>query len=212
MLALRHHILNLSILAPGLILPVLVTALLSAQANGYFYIAYTIAGLAQAIPAAFAIALYATESKGRRAISDRVLLAFRLSLAAGVIANLVTFVGADLLLSIFGASYAAEASGVLRILMLGVFPIIVNSLYIPIARLEGTLLRATLLELAGMAVELTCVTVGGRAAGLNGVAAGWLIGLSLSVIPLVPTVYRVARGSDDRREGMPETLFPEPTA
>jgi hypothetical protein len=88
-LAVRHHLLNLSILAPGLLLPLLVTTVMSAEANAYFYIAYTIASLGWAVPAALAIALYASGARDIEALTGRVRLAFWLCIGAGVAFNVV---------------------------------------------------------------------------------------------------------------------------
>lgn len=191
-LALRHHLLNLSILAPGLLLPLLVTTVMSAEANAYFYIAYTIASLGWAVPAALAIALYASGARDIEALTARVRLAFWVCIAAGVAFNLVVLVAAGPLLAIFGAPYAERAGTLLRLLSLGIFPLIINSLYVPIARLERRFLQGTILMVAGMLVGFFFVVVGARASGLDGIGVGWLIGACIAALPLLPAVVRVA--------------------
>jgi O-antigen/teichoic acid export membrane protein len=190
-LAVRHHLLNLSILAPSLLLPVVVTAVLSSEANGYFYIAYTIASLALAVPAALAMALYATGARDLTALRSHARLAFGLSVAAGLVINVVIFFGAGPLLSIFGPQYATQGTSLLRLLTLGIFPVAISSVYVPIARLERKFLLGTALMLIGTLVEFACVIVGARLGGLTGLGAGWLVGLSLATVPLLPTVLRV---------------------
>jgi O-antigen/teichoic acid export membrane protein len=191
-LAVRHHLLNLSILAPGLLLPLLVTTVMSAEANAYFYIAYTIASLGWAVPAALAMALYASGARDIQALTVRVRLAFWLSVGAGIAFNLFVLVGAGPLLSIFGDAYADRASTLLRLLSLGIFPLIINSLYVPIVRLERRFLQGTILMVAGMLIGFGFVVIGARAAGLDGIGVGWLIGASIGSLPLLPTVIRVA--------------------
>lgn len=195
-LAVRHHLLNLSILAPGLLLPLVVTAVMSAEANAYFYIAYMIASFGWAVPAALATALYASGARDIEALSVRVRLAFWLSMGTGIALNLFMLVGAGPLLSIFGAPYADRAGTLLRLLSLGIFPVTINSLYVPIARLERRFLHGTLRMVASMLIEFAFVVAGARAGGLDGTGVGWLIGVSFGVLPLVPAVFRVGvRGS-----------------
>jgi len=195
-LAVRHHLLNLSILAPGLLLPLVVTAVMSAEANAYFYIAYMIASFGWAIPAALATALYASGARDLGALSGRVRLAFWLCMGIGIALNLFMLVGAGPLLSIFGEAYANRASTLLRLLSLGIFPVTINSLYVPIARLERRFLHGTILMIAGMLIEFAFVVVGARAGGLDGTGIGWLVGVSFGVLPLLPAVFRVGvRGS-----------------
>lgn len=195
-LALRHHLLNLSILAPGLLLPLIVTAVISAEANAYFYIASTIANLGWAVPAALASALYASGAYDIATLAPRLRLAFWLCMGAGIALNLFMVVGSGVLLSIFGAAYADRAGTLLRLLSVGVFPITIISLYVPIARLERRFLQGALLMLFPMLTGICFVVVGSRLAGLDGIGAGWLVGVSIGTLPLLPAVFRVAvRGS-----------------
>ena len=191
-LALRHHLLNLSILAPGLLLPLLVTAVMSAEANAYFYIAYTIASLGWAVPAALATALYALGARDIEALAVRMRLAFWLCIGAGIALNLFMLVAAEPLLSIFGAPYADRAGTLLRLLSLGIFPLTINSMYVPIARLERRFLQGAILIGATMLVGFSFVVAGARVGGLDGIGVGWLVGVSIGTLPLLPAVIRVA--------------------
>jgi O-antigen/teichoic acid export membrane protein len=195
-LAIRHHALNLAILAPGLLLPLVITGVLSAEANAYFYIAYLIASFAWAIPAALATAVYAAGSRDIDSLSARVRLALGLSIATGIVLNLLLLVAAQPLLSIFGPEYASRATTLLRLFGLGIFPVTINSLFVPIARVERRFLQGTTLMVLSMAIEFAVVVLAARAGGLEGAGVGWLVGYSLSVLPFVPTIVRVAaRGS-----------------
>ncbi len=191
-LALRHHALNLSILAPGLLLPVVVTAVLSSEANAYFYIAFTVAGLGLAIPNSLSTALYAAGARDGAALRDRVRLSFGLCVVAAIGVNAFVLVGAELVLSIFGVRYAQEAGVALRLLTLSMFPVTIIGLYVPIARIQGRFLRASLIMLAAMVAQFLSVTLGARTWGLDGVAIGWLVGTTVTSAALIPTVWRVA--------------------
>lgn len=199
LLAARHHVLNLSILAPGLLLPLVITAVLSAEANAYFYIAYLIATFAWAGPSALSTAVYAAGSRDVAALPPRVRFVFWLSIAAGVALNLFMLVGAAPLLSIFGAAYAENAVTLLRLFSLGIFAVTINSLFVPIARVEGRFLQGAVLMLLSMGIEFVFVIAGAMLGGLEGAGIGWLVGFSLGILPLAPAVYRVGVRGDVRR-------------
>jgi len=198
-LAARHHVLNLSILAPGLLLPLVITAVLSAEANAYFYIALLVASFAFAGPSALTTALYAAGSRDVSTLASRVRLAFWLSTAAGIALNIFMVVGAAPLLSIFGAAYAENAVTLLRLFSLGIFAVTINSLFVPIARVERRFLEGALLMLVSMTIELVFVVAGALIGGLDGAGVGWLVGYTLGILPLVPAVYRVGVRGDVRR-------------
>lgn len=198
-LAARHHVLNLSILAPGLLLPLVITAVLSAEANAYFYIAFLVAGFAFAGPSALATALYAVGSRDVATLTSRVRLAFWLSMAAGVALNLFMLVGAGPLLSIFGTAYAENAVTLLRLFSLGIFAVTINSLFVPIARIERRFIEGAALMVASMAIEFVFVIAGAIFGGLEGAGIGWLVGYMLGILPLAPTVYRVGVRGEVKR-------------
>lgn len=198
-LAARHHLLNLSILTPGLVLPLVITAVLSAEANAYFYIAYLIASFAFAGPSALTTALYASGSRDLAGLTSRVRFAFWLCTAAGIALNVFMLVGAEPLLSIFGVAYAENAVTLLRVFSLGIFAVTINSLFVPIARVERRFLQGAVLMVLSMAIELAFVVAGALLGGLDGAGVGWLVGYTLGILPLAPTVYRVGVRGNVRR-------------
>ena len=61
-MALKHHALNSMLSAPALILPVLVTVMLSASTNAWFYISWSIASFGNIVTASLTYTLYAVSS------------------------------------------------------------------------------------------------------------------------------------------------------
>lgn len=190
-LAIRHHLLNLAILAPGLLLPLVITGVLSAEANAYFYVAYLIASFAWAVPAALSTAVYAAGARDQQALASRVRLVFGVAIATGVAVNLVLTIAAEPLLGLFGGSYADRATMLLRVFGLGIFPITLNSLFVPIARVERRFLEGAALMLLSMVIEFGFVIAGARLGGLQGSGTGWLVGYTLGILPFLPTLLRV---------------------
>lgn len=191
--ALGHHVLNLALQGTSYLLPVVVTALLSATTNAYFYAAWTMAGFAFAGPMALAVALYAVGAHDAGALAQRMRFTLGLACLGGLAANAVLLVGADLLLHLFGATYAENASATLRIIGLGVFPIIIKDHYVTIRRIGGDLRGAAILVAVGGVLELAFAAGGAAIGGITGLAVGLLIGLCLEAALMAPAVYRAAR-------------------
>jgi O-antigen/teichoic acid export membrane protein len=174
--ALGHHALYLSLQFPTLVLPVVVTAVLSATTNAYFYAAAMIANLVYAGPAALTIALYAAGSRAPATLGRITRFTLILGFLVGAAANVVLLVGSDTLLRAFGPAYAVHAAWPLRIIGLAVFPIIIKDHFIAVSRVRGDIGSATAFVAFGGIVEVVGAMIGARVAGLEGLTVGWLIG------------------------------------
>ena len=191
--ALGHHWLNLALQVPGFALPVIVTAVLSPAANAYFYVASMISSLVFFGPLALVTALYAVGARDPGALAHRMRFTLGLAFVAGVLVNGALFIGADHVLGLFGAIYAEKAGWTLRILGLGVFPMIVKDHYVTVNRIRGRMAGTALLSTAGGVLELTMAAIGGIViAGLPGFALGWLAALCIEALCMAPVVYRAA--------------------
>ena len=191
--AIRHHLLNMALQSTGLAFPVLVTLLLSAEANGVFAIASLLAGFVSTIPFALSMALYAVGAAGKEAFGPKLMLSLRLSLLLGLLANLCIWPLADVLMLIFGRGYGAEAAWVLRLLSLGVFPIIVKDHYIAIRRVGNRVGATIVLAAVGGLLELGGIVVGAHFGGLYGLCLGWLGGFMLEAMLMGRGLLRVVR-------------------
>lgn len=118
------------------ILPLIVLELVGAEANAYFYLAWTIAYALHLLSRATGVALItegALEPTKLTAYARQVIV----QTAALVVPVVVVAVaGAPLLLSVFGPAYADEGTAVLRLLVLAAVPNMVVTLFIAIARVE----------------------------------------------------------------------------
>lgn len=205
---LRHHAFNLTLLLPGLALPIL-AGLLPAAEQGEIYIALTVAALVWAVPESLAVALYARGSEQPESLHSRMRTAAGVSLGAGALASLALLVLAEPLLGLFGPGYAEGAAGPLRVLALAFLPATIVSLYAPVVRLRGTFTRGSALALSGALVGMAGAALGAVLAGGIGFATGWLVGSLLGRLPLLPSVVRVARpgrqGADGDRLDAPRS-------
>lgn len=122
---------------PTFIYPLLILNVLGADQNAYFYMAWMISMVLGVIPGSLAQSLFAEGShnpgrlgggEGRRALSLAVLLTIP---AAGVIALLGGWI-----LHFFGPAYAQNGTGVLRILVLSIIPLCVNSFFMTVNQVK----------------------------------------------------------------------------
>jgi len=108
--SMKHHLLNITLQAPTLLLPVLVTMLLSARTNAWFYVSWMIASFVFVVPGALTMVLHAMNAAQQATLARGVKLTLMVSLVFCALANLVLQCGSVQVLSLFGHTYAAEAS------------------------------------------------------------------------------------------------------
>jgi O-antigen/teichoic acid export membrane protein len=203
--AATHHIYNLSIRAPDLVLPLIVVSLLSAGANADFYIAWMVASFAFMVPVSLSSVLYAVGSGDSAGLHERYRLSVGLSAGLGLIANLVLLVAGGTILSLFGPGYEQHALTTLHILALGVFPETIKAHFLSISRVERRIPQTIPLVIGGMVLELGGALAGGLTGTLALVAAGWLAAVCIEAAVMSRTVFRFLRiGSP----GGPPTAVP----
>jgi O-antigen/teichoic acid export membrane protein len=197
--ALGHHMLNLALQAPTLTYPLIVTVVLSTQANAAFYIAWMIAGFLYIGPMSLSLVLYAADAADPDSLHRKVLFTLGLSYAIGVVGEIGLVVLSGTALRFFGHSYAEQARICLPVIGAAVFGLILKDHYVTLARSQGFVLRATALIALGDVLEIVAGVVGAATAGLGGLAVGYVLALSLEAIVYGPRVIAAAGVRDIRR-------------
>jgi O-antigen/teichoic acid export membrane protein len=190
--ALQHHALNLSLQVPGSVLPLVVTVLLSATANAYFYVATTFASMVYMIPLALSTTLYAVSSHAPAALASRTRLTFVLSVAAGLLANVFALVAARPILSLIGRGYVDEVDWVLRILLIGVFPIIVKVHFVALSQIRKRVGRAAIFVSIAGVVEIGSAALGAVLGDLHTLTVAYVLTICAEGVILAPIVMRMA--------------------
>lgn len=191
--ALRHHMLNLALQTNALLLPVIVTAMLSANTNASFAVAWLLASFVSTIPFSLGMALYAVGSRqGQQDLGQKIRLSLRVSTAIAVVANIVLWVGADFIIGIFGPAYREQAPWALRLLTLAVFPIIVKDHFIAIRRVSGRVAQTAGMAAIGGILELSGAVIGASVGGLYGLCIGRIIGFCLEAMLMGREVFETA--------------------
>jgi O-antigen/teichoic acid export membrane protein len=187
--ALQHHLLNLVLSAPVLILPVMVAVMLSAQANAWFYIAWMVANFVFMVPGALTMVLHAVNSAQQATLKQRVRMTLSLAFAVSLVGICVIVLAANQLLSLFGSAYAAEAHWTLQILAIAVLPIIIKNHYMSICRIYDRITQALIAMIPSSLLELGIAALGAHIGGLVGLSVGWVIAMFIESIFMLPTIY-----------------------
>ncbi len=191
--ALSHHALNTTLAAPLLILPLLVTSLVSAEANGVFTTVVQLTALVFALPFAISISLFAAADGRVETVVANMRRTIPFALAVSLAAYLAVFPLARLLLSVFGPEYADQGVEVLRLLTLAGVPFVVRDHYVALARASGRTTRATLVLAGFLPVELGAAAYGALRGGTDGLVLGWLLVLAVQAVLLSASMWRTVK-------------------
>lgn len=191
--AFEHHLINIILLAPPLVLPILVTIQLSATANAWFYVSFMLANFVFTLTYALSTVLYAESAAQPALLARKARFTLGIAFITSIAANIVLQFGAKLILGIFGHIYADEAALSLRILSLAVFPLIIVSHYIAIRRIQDRIIQAIIPITLGTIIEIGGAVIGAHLGGLSGLSIGWIIGLSIEALYMSPAIYRAIR-------------------
>ena len=190
--ALAHHALNLALQAPTLTYPLIVTVVLSTEANAAFYIAWMIAGFLYIGPMSLSLVLYAADAADPDSLHRKMLFTLGLSYAIGIVGEIGLVLLSGTALRFFGHSYAEQARICLPVIGAAVFGLILKDHYVTLARAQGFVLRATALIAAGDVLEIGAGVVGALAGGLGGLAVAYVIALTLEAFVYGPRVIGAA--------------------
>jgi O-antigen/teichoic acid export membrane protein len=191
-LAMAHNWLNLAIMAPPRLIPVLVTVVVSADANAAFYVAWMLANFLFMVPTSLASVLFAIASAAPEVVAEKLRFVLRLSFMIGLPAMGALALGGPLLLKVFGGNYAHQATVPLLLLILTYIPSIPKSQYIAVERAAERVGHATIVLAVAALCDVAAVVVGGKLGGLNGVAIAYLGMQVIEGLATAPTVLRAA--------------------
>jgi O-antigen/teichoic acid export membrane protein len=190
---LAHHLLNIVTTIPGLLLPVLVTTILSARAAGAFYAAWMLVSFAFLLPAAFTRVLFTVGIQEPGRLAERMRFTLRISIISGIGAAVGFGLLADLGLRIFGANYAEIAASGLQVLGCAALSQGIKHHFIAVERLRGRTVPAAAYMSGGAALEIGLAALGAELGGLTGLCVGWVLGTYLEAIFMLPAIRSVTK-------------------
>jgi len=183
--ATHHHGMNVALAAPSALQPVIIAAVVSAEANALFTTVRLVSAFAFLAPYALAMALFAASAGEPEANRQRARSVFRLSLSLSLVLYAVLFFGAPLILGVFGRDYATGSDTYLRIIGLACPLLVFKDQYIAGMRSARTLTRAMPYVVVSTALEVTGTLLGATIADLTGALVGWLAALALGAVWVV---------------------------
>lgn len=172
---LANHLLNLSRLIPTLVIPLLVTELLSPAENAYWYAAWMIVLLLRFIPETTAQATLAEITNRSASVAGGIWRNMSSSFVVSLLAMVTLIIVAHPVLGVIGPSYASAGTTPLRLLALSIFPQIFIESYILMRRATMQLREANVAFAISGVASIAAAAYGGKTHGLVGVAAGWLL-------------------------------------
>lgn len=171
---LANHTLTLTERVPGLALPVVVTELLSPQANAYWYVIWMSAWVVFITPNSVGVALFAEGSHRPETMSGATTQALRVSLVFGGTGAVLLYIIARPLLDLLGHDYARAGAAPLRILLLGVIPMAFVSAYNARCRARRRIGEAIVTGTLGGLAAVIVTAMAGVHYGLSGMAVAWV--------------------------------------
>jgi O-antigen/teichoic acid export membrane protein len=197
--AVAHNWLNLAIVVPRSLIPVLVTVVVSPSANAAFYAAWTLSGFLYIVPTHLSTVLFAVAAADPQAVAPKLRFTLRLSALIGLPGMVVLGLCGHVALSLFGPDYARTAIVPLWLLVIGYLPTVSKVQYIAVCRAVGRIPRAAAVLSVAAAVEVAATVLGGASGGLNGLSVALLVVFFAEGIVTMPAVLRAAIGHGRHR-------------
>jgi O-antigen/teichoic acid export membrane protein len=186
--AVRHHCLTLSLVASGLLLPIIVAMTVSATEVAYFSTARFIFTALLAVPFMLCASLFATVSAHPERLAECLRRTVPVGLGINLVICVVMLPFAGLILSIFGGEYGAQGATALRLLVLAGLPLVIKDHFVVIRRTQGRMLSAVWVIVIATIAEMAAAVIGGHLWGLNGLCAAWLVVLVLEALYVAPVL------------------------
>ncbi|MBS3146272.1 lipopolysaccharide biosynthesis protein [Candidatus Woesearchaeota archaeon] len=130
-----NYIMKVFISAPSLILPLIITRMLSPEKTAYFYIAWMIADFIAVVPNSLALSLFA-EGSSNQSSKVAIKRTLKISYIILMIVIITIFLLGGFVLSLFGQEYFQNSLNLMLILSLAAIPLTLNTTYITVSRLR----------------------------------------------------------------------------
>jgi O-antigen/teichoic acid export membrane protein len=198
-----HNLLNLATYLPRAALPLVVTAVLSAEANASFYTAFMVTSFLAMVPGNVALTLFAVASGDKAALRSKVRMGLLICAVVGLPVSIAVAVLAEPIMGLFGAGYAASAGTALTILALTYVPFVFHHFFLAISRVQGRVRGAGIFSVFAGVAELLAAWYGGSRGSLTELVAWVAVVMAVETVLVAPVVLRVVLPS--RRSAAAET-------
>jgi O-antigen/teichoic acid export membrane protein len=188
-----HHLLNMATQAPVLLLPLLVSLLLSPAVNAAFYAGLMVLNIALLTPAALTTILYTVAVADPAALAQRLRFSLRVSAIYALVIGICLYLFARPILRAFNPAYPAIAASSLPLLGFGLLGGSIKCHYVLLARLEDRMSIAAVYFALYGGLELILAAVGSQIGGLRGLTIGWLLAVLVEAGVFLKPVLAAAK-------------------
>jgi len=169
-----NYALTLAERAPGLVLPIVVTQVLTPADNSTWYAVWMMAWVVYTLPISAGLTLFAEGSNRPTQLAEATRAAVRVALIVGIVSSLLIGSLAHFSLSLLGPAYGATGATPLRILLFAFVPITFVQAYFAGSRARRRLGEAVATGWISAAASVGAATAGAVVGGLEGMAYAWL--------------------------------------
>jgi O-antigen/teichoic acid export membrane protein len=199
--AMAHNWLNLALMMPFYLMPVLVTVIVSPSANAAYYVASMLATFLLIVPGHLATVLFAVVAADPKVLASKLRFSLRVSFIIGLPAMAVLILGAHTALGLFGKGYYI-ATVPLWLMTLGYPAYVPKVLYIAVCRASGRITHAAVVLTVCSSAEIAAAVAGGMAGGLIGLSWALLAVRYGEALFIAPPVIRAACGHGRHRRSV----------
>ena len=179
--------------APLYVLPLMVVGVLGAEANAYFFIAFTAAQAAYLAPTKTAMALFGEGTNEYNKLRTNIIRAIKLDLILIPVALAVVFFFGDKLLLLAGKEYNENSYWLLVILSLSAIPLSSSELYIAVRRAQTRSKPIVYMTVLTTVLQLTISYILMSRMGIIGVGLGFLSGLVVGGLVVTVLLWKEFR-------------------
>jgi O-antigen/teichoic acid export membrane protein len=176
---LDHYALDVSLQAPGIIMPYMVLVLLSPATNAAFASLWMIVSMASVIPAVAATTLFPVVRANPTQSKYDILMSLTTSLLFSLVCAVLVLAYSQQILALFNPAYPAIAGSSLRFLGFSLLGSTLKFHACALARLGDRMCKAARWFSLGAALELCLAIAGAKFAGLQGLVVGWTLAVSI---------------------------------
>ena len=194
-----NYITQLALIAPGFLLPIMVINRLGAESAAYFYIAWSISALLVTISTATSTSLFAEGSYEQSKLGKNTKKTLKLTFLLLLPAAVIFFLLAENILHVFyGADYAQNGIGLIRVLIPTAIPLVFTNVLVSILRVEKKLTALVIVTLFLVVVSLGLAYYLLPIMGLVGGGLGWLA--ANCVVAVGAIIYLIRRNKSTKHK------------
>ena len=192
--SLGNQVFNLLWALPSFFLPLLVLNRLGASANAYFAVPWLISNFVLIISKSVSVALLIDGSHTEKRLQQQVRTALLANFVLIIPLVSVLLALTPFILGIFGAEYATESTGLLRLFVLTIVPESIISVYVTIKKINKQIISMNLFMLLFNGILMALCLLMIDSFGLIGVGWGILLGHLASLLIVLPQLWTTMRG------------------